>query len=90
MFSFFVFFQDGLYSSLPYAGRLVTGLFCSYLSDKLQRSGLLSTGGCRKLFQVVGKCVGVCSVYVRASERFKTPRSTSVCVCLSVSRTPFH
>ncbi|KAL8617685.1 hypothetical protein ACOMHN_064939 [Nucella lapillus] len=49
--------EDGLYSSLPYVGRMVTGFVCGYLSDRMLHSGLLTTGQCRKLFQVAG-CAG--------------------------------
>ncbi|XP_076460482.1 sialin-like isoform X2 [Babylonia areolata] len=57
--------EDGVFSSLPFAGRLVSGFVASYLSDLVIRSGRLSTTTTRKLFQTVG-CVScaVCTLAV--------------------------
>ncbi|KAK7110645.1 hypothetical protein V1264_014484 [Littorina saxatilis] len=69
--------EDGLYSSLPYVGRLLSGFVCSYLSDKLQHSGVLSTGSCRKLFQLVG-CLGCAACALAVGFLDHTSRGVAV------------
>lgn len=56
--------EDGLYSSLPYVGRLVSGFVAGYLSDLFTRRGYFSTATTRKIFQVIG-CLG-CAVCMQA------------------------
>ncbi|KAH9524601.1 hypothetical protein Btru_027296, partial [Bulinus truncatus] len=52
--------QDGLLSSLPFVGRIISGLITGYLSDWLLRRGL-SVCKTRKLFQGIG-CFG-CAMF---------------------------
>ncbi|XP_076439461.1 sialin-like [Babylonia areolata] len=69
--------EDGLYSSLPYVGRMLTGFVCGSLSDRLLRSGLLTTGQCRKLFQVLG-CVGCAGCMLAVGFLDHTARAAAV------------
>jgi hypothetical protein len=34
---------------------MLSGFLAAFLSDKLQQRGVFTTGGCRKLFQLIGK-----------------------------------
>ncbi|KAK7500730.1 hypothetical protein BaRGS_00007974 [Batillaria attramentaria] len=56
--------ENGLYSSLPFVGRLFSGLLAGYLSDLITRKEWFSVATTRKLFQGVG-CIG-CAVCMQA------------------------
>lgn len=47
--------QNGLYSSLPFVGRMLAGFLSGWLSDWLLGRNMFSTATVRKIFQVVGK-----------------------------------
>ncbi|XP_067648944.1 uncharacterized transporter slc-17.2-like [Haliotis asinina] len=49
--------EDGILSSVPFAGRLLVGIASGYISDWVLAMGLLSTANTRKTFQLVG-CIG--------------------------------
>ncbi|KAK7500731.1 hypothetical protein BaRGS_00007975, partial [Batillaria attramentaria] len=56
--------ENGLYSSLPYVGRLLSGFLAGYLSDFITSRNKFTTAKTRKIFQVVG-CIG-CAVCMQA------------------------
>ncbi|XP_067648945.1 sialin-like [Haliotis asinina] len=49
--------ENGILSSVPYAGRLLVGMVSGNISDRMLSWRLLSTANIRKTFQVVG-CFG--------------------------------
>ncbi|XP_046550873.1 uncharacterized transporter slc-17.2-like [Haliotis rubra] len=46
--------EDGILSSVPFAGRLLVGIASGYISDWVLIRGLLSTANARKTFQLLG------------------------------------
>ncbi|XP_048237178.1 uncharacterized transporter slc-17.2-like [Haliotis rufescens] len=54
--------QDGVWSSAPFAGRLLVGLASAFIIDWVLSRRLLSTTNARKTFQLMG-CVG-CAVCI--------------------------
>ena len=51
-------FQNGVFSSLPFLGKLVAGIVGGYLADLLLRRHL-SIAAVRKTFQMAGQYVSI-------------------------------
>jgi len=50
----FDWFQNGLYSALPFIGLWAMMNLCPLVADKLRSSGVMSTAAVRKLFNSLG------------------------------------
>ncbi|KAK6165944.1 hypothetical protein SNE40_022750 [Patella caerulea] len=73
--------EDGIVSSIPFVGRLVSGAVCGYLSDWLQRKRYFTTGTVRKIFQSIG-CVGCAGCMIGISFLDHNNRIPAVCLLI--------
>ncbi|ESP00182.1 hypothetical protein LOTGIDRAFT_201052, partial [Lottia gigantea] len=69
--------EDGILSSVPFAGPLLSGIFCGYSSDWLIRKKIFSVEIVRKLYQIVG-CVGCAACFFTISFLDHTNRELAV------------
>ncbi|ESO82092.1 hypothetical protein LOTGIDRAFT_135330, partial [Lottia gigantea] len=73
--------EDGIASSMPFVGRLLSGYLCGYISDCLLKRYVFKTATVRKMFQVVG-CFGCAGCTLAIS--FLGVENRILCVVLLV------
>ncbi|KAK6165938.1 hypothetical protein SNE40_022744 [Patella caerulea] len=69
--------EDGILSSVAFAGPLLSSLLCGYSSDWLIRKRFFSTGTVRKMYQGIG-CVGCSACFFAISFLDHNSRSLAV------------